>query len=525
MIHRRAWRFVALVVVLAVALAGCVPVQPAAMGDEMAPKEVTIAVGIEPVSLDAWRSFGETGAAGFRNALEQLVARDYVNGGFLPMLATSWERLDDTTIRFNLREGVSFHDGSPFNAEGAAISINHTFDPDNAFDLLDFLGPVSAAAVDEYTLDVSTPEPDPILLGKVEWVAISSARQLTEDPDSYHSQIIGTGPYQFVEWRKGESISYEANPDWWGLDNPDDAGGAQTYQKATYRFLQESQVRVAAVQAGEVDLAQFVTPEQCQALDAGDDTSCESAPSVETIFIRMDTNSPLLSDRRARLAFQMAIDKASIVDNILGGAATVAGQIVNSSATGHDPSLEPYPYDPDQARELLAAAAADGVPTDMEITLGARHAVFPRSDEVLQAVEAMLEEVGFSVTTTFYDPEGFGQVMLVNIKDVPEDRNFVAIHLHGNEIMDYASSFRFYYSCEGILSVYCNEEADAVWMEALPLSGDEREMKLQELNRIVHEDVAIGYIGHVDLSYGVGSSLSWAPKLDHRIIVKEMTAK
>ena len=526
MIRRTTWRWMALVLVLAMVLTGCQPVQQAGSGGDaadMAAEEVVIAVGIEPVSLDAWRSFAGTGGPGFRNAVEQLINRDFTTGEFVPILATSWERVNDTTIRFTLREGVTFHDGSPFNAEAAAVSINHTFDADNAFDLLDFLGTMSAAAVDEYTLDVSTPEPDPILLSKVEWVGISSAKQLADDPDSYHTDLIGTGPYKYVEWRKGESITYEANPDWWGLADPDDARGAQTFKKATYRFLQEDQVRVSAVQAGEVDLAQFVTPEQCQMLDEDADSSCLSAPSVETIFIRMDTNSPMLSDRRVRLAFQLAIDKEAIVESILGGAATVASQIVNSSATGHDPSLGPYPFDPDQARELLAAAAADGVPVDMEITLGARHAVFPRIDEVIQAVASMLTDVGFSVTTTFYDPEGFGQVMLINIKDVPVDRNFVAIHLHGNEIMDYAASYRFYYSCEGILSVYCNEEADAVWMKALPLTGDEREMTLQELSRIVHEDVAIGYIGHLDLAYGLGSRLEWAPQLDHRVLVKEMT--
>ncbi len=527
MVRRTNWNWMVLVLVSALVLAGCQPVQPAATGDDaaMAGEELVIAVGIEPVSLDAWRSFAGTGGPGFRNSIEQLINRDFTTGEFVPILATSWERLNDTTIRFQLREGVTFHDGSPFNAEAAAVSINHTFDEDNAFDLLDFLGTMSAQAVDEYTLDISTPEPDPILLGKVEWVGISSARQLAEDPDSYHTEIVGTGPYQFVEWRKGESITYEANPDWWGLSNPDHARGAQTFENVTVRFLQEDQVRVSAVQAGEVDLAQFITPEQCQLLDEDADASCLSAPSVETIFIRMDTNSPLLSDRRVRLAFQLAIDKEAIVETILGGAATVAGQIVNSSATGHDPSLAPYPYDPDQARELLAAAAADGVPVDMEITLGARHAVFPRIDEVIQAVASMLTDAGFSVTTTFYDPEGFGQVMLLNIKDVPEDRNFAAIHLHGNEIMDFASSYRFYYSCEGILSVYCNEEADAVWTKALPLTGEEREMTLQELNRILHEDVPIGYIGHLDLSYGISSRISWTPQLDHRILVKEITLK
>ncbi len=540
MFQRMTWRCVVFVMILAVALAGCQaqPIQQAAPADaaqsdadasaemgDMAGEEVIIAVGIEPVSLDAWRSFAGTGGPGFRNAIEQLVNRDFTTGAFVPLLATSWEWVNDTTMRFTLRQGVTFHDGSPFNAEAAAASINHTFDQENAFDLLDFLGSMTAEAVDEFTLDISTPEPDPILLGKVEFVGISSAQQLAEDPNSYHTNLVGTGPYKFVEWRQGESIHYEANPDWWGLDDPDAARGSQTFQKATYRFLQEDQVRVSAVQAGEIDLAQFVTPEQCQILEADADSICVSAPSVETIFIRMDTNSPLLSDRRARLAFQLAIDKEAIAESILGGAATVAGQIVNSSATGHNPSLEPYPYAPEQARALLSEAAADGVPVDMEITLGARHAVFPRVDEVMQAVASMLTDVGFNVTTTFYDPEGFGKVMLLNIKDVPVERNFVAIHLHGNEIMDYATSYRFYYSCEGILSVYCNEEADAVWEKALPLTGEEREKTLQELNQIVYDDVGVGYIGHLDLSYGLSDRLVWTPQLDHRILVKEMTLR
>ena len=134
----------------------------------------------------------------------------------VPLLATAWEWIDDRTIQFTLREGVSFHDGSYFNAAAAATSINHTFDPENAFDLLDFVGSMSAEAVGDYTLNVSTPEPDPILLNKMYFVPIGSAQQLMDDPDSYHTNLIGTGPYRFVEWSSGESITYEANPDWWG---------------------------------------------------------------------------------------------------------------------------------------------------------------------------------------------------------------------------------------------------------------------------------------------------------------------
>jgi peptide/nickel transport system substrate-binding protein len=485
--------------------------------------EVVIAVAIEPVSMDAWRAFGETGAPGFRSVVEQLVALDFGTGDIRPLLATSWERLDDKTIRFKLREGVTFHDGSPFNAEAAAASINWTFDEENAFDLLDFLGPMSAEAVDEYTLDVSTPEQDPLLLQKMEFVAISSGKQLAEDPDSYHTTLIGTGPYKFAEWNKGESLVYEANPEWWGIANPADARGAISFEKGTYRVLAEDQVRTASVLADEVDIAQFVTPEQCQTIEDNGGTHCISAPSVETIFIRMDTNSPMLRDVRVRKALQLAIDKELIIETLLGGAATPAGQIVNATAAGHNPDLAPYPYDPEYAKFLLSEAQADGIPVDMEITLGARTGVFAGIEEVMQAVANMLTEVGFSVTTQFYDPEAFGQVMLVNIKDVPEDRNFVGIHLHGNEILDFATSYNYYYSCDGILSVYCNEEAEQLWLDALPMSGDARDKQLQELNKVLYDDYPVGYIGHLDLAYGVSDELDWRVDLDHRLYLKEMS--
>ena len=485
---------------------------------------LVIAVGIEPVSMDSWRGFAETGGPGFLNAVEQLVTRDFASGDMVPLLATAWERIDDRTIQFTLREGVSFHDGSAFNAEAAAVSINHTFNPDNAFDLLDFVGSMSAEVVGDYTLNVSTPEPDPILLSKMYFVPISSAQQLMDDPDSYSTNLIGTGPYRFAGWSRGESITYEANPDWWGLGMMDEAGGEVSFDRAVYRFLAEDQVRTAAVQAGEVHIAQYITPDQCAEVAMSDNARCESAASVETIFIRLDTNSPMQSDVRVRRALQLAIDKDLIIETILGGTATATGQIINATALGHNPDIAPYPYDPEEASALLAAAAADGVPIDMPITLGARIAVMPGIDETLQAVASMWADVGLDVSIEFFDPESFGQVMLVNIKDVPPERNFIGIHLHGNEILDYHVSYNFYFSCDGILSVYCNEEAEALWNAAAPLSGAERDATLQQLNQVAHDDVAAGFIGHLDLSYAVSNDLDWELKLDHRLQAKEMSS-
>src|SRR5690606_22435785 len=107
-------------------------------------------------------------------------------------------------------ENGSFHDGSPFNAEAAAFGLNHVLDPDNAFPMRTFLGPeLTATAVDEYTLDVTTEAPDPILPTRLYFVTIPSMKALQENPDDWDSHPVGTGPYKFVAWNRGQSIELE----------------------------------------------------------------------------------------------------------------------------------------------------------------------------------------------------------------------------------------------------------------------------------------------------------------------------
>ena len=485
--------------------------------------EVVIAVGIEPISLGAWRGFSETGCPGCRSVTEQLVLRNYDNGSMMPSLATSWERIDDSRVRFYLREGVNFTDGSPFNAEMAAVSINHSMSAESGGTLADYLGgEMSAEAVDEYTLDIFTADPDPMILQKMDWVSIGSGQQLLERLDTYDTEIIGTGPYMLDEWKAGESISFVGNPDWWGNSSPEGLG-AVSFEKATYRFLAEDTVRAATVKAGEAHIAQYVTPDDCKDLESNSGTHCDLEASVETMFIRPDTHgASLFSDIRLRRALLHAIDRQLIVDTILGGAATVASQICNPSCAGHNPDLAPVVYDPDYAKFLIAEAQADGIDTSAEIRLVARIAVIPQIAEVMPAIQEMVNAVGFNAVVEFMDPDAFGKALVLNWKDTPEDRNLVGVHLHGNEILDWATSYRFYMSCDGILSVMCDEEAERLWEEALPLTGEARVKKMQASNLRVVDQALIGHVAHMDLAYGISDDLDWKVNLDHRILLRTM---
>jgi peptide/nickel transport system substrate-binding protein len=512
---------------MALLVAACVaPVETGAadmMDDEM--KVLTVAVAQEPTHLEATLAAAETNCNGCLNVVETLVTRNFSTGEIIPLLATEWERIDDNTIQFQLRQGVTFHDGSPLNGEAVATSINYMWEADLVNTLTGFVGGVlSAEAVDEYSVNVSAADPDPILLEKMYFVAITSAKQIQEEPDTYSTNLIGTGPYMLDEWNRGESITYVVNPDWWGHDNPDAAGGSVSFDRLTWRFLPEDTVRAAAAQAGEVHIAQFVTPDQCNAAMGDENLRCASVASVETMFARMG-NKGLFEDIRVRRALNLAIDKEQIVNTLLGGAATITGQIVNATATGHNPNLEPYPYDADAARALLEAAAADGVDVGEEFTLASRQGLHAGHVEVLQAVAAMLSDVGLNPTVAVMPPDTFNPAFSNNWADLVGQPHWVAIHLHGNEILDVWYSYANYFVCGGAVSLYCNDDMDALVGEGGALSGEARDMKLQEAGQFAYDDVAYGLIAHMDLAYLVSEDLNWSVKLDHRLQAKEMSPK
>ncbi len=278
---------------------------------------LTVAVASEMPSLAGYLASSEANCNGCINAVEPLVTRDFETGEMVPYLATAWEVIDDNTLEFTLREGVTYHDGTPFNAESVAAYVNYVYNPDNGFPASDSLtNVITAEVVDEFTVRILAENADPILLQKMYTVNLESGQLITETPDQYETMLVGTGPYIFEEWRRGEQISFVANPDWWGLDDPEAARGAVAFDRLVYRFIPDDTVRAAAAQAGEVDIAQFVTPDACESASDMDGFRCESLASVETMFMRSG-NQGFMGDIRIREAMILAVDKELIADAIM----------------------------------------------------------------------------------------------------------------------------------------------------------------------------------------------------------------
>lgn len=201
--------------------------------------------------------------AGLRDVIEQLVTVDLETGELAPMRATAWERVDDTTWRFDLREGVTFHEGSPFDAEVAALAVNWVRSPDNAFHARETMAPrITAEAVGPLPFHGVTESPDSLIPWRTYVAIISSMKQVREGPGEVDETPSGPAPSRFMEWACGQHREAKVDPDWGGV-TAGDAYGDGTFERRRFPFRSEPSARAAMVQTGDADLATPVTPEQC----------------------------------------------------------------------------------------------------------------------------------------------------------------------------------------------------------------------------------------------------------------------
>jgi peptide/nickel transport system substrate-binding protein len=479
---------------------------------------VILALNEEPPTLGANEASASYGYPVLRNVQEALVNRNQKNE-VVGELATKWEQTNPTTWQFTLRQGVKFHDGSPFNAEAAAHGINYVWSKENNFRIRQFVGPeMNAKPAGEYVLDVVTESPDPILPVRLYFSPIPSMKALKESPADYPLKPIGTGPYKFVEWVKGQHVKLTNNPDWWGHAAAD-ANGVASIKDATFLFRGEREVRTAMVKRDEAHLARWITPEQCK-----ESPVCERAESVETIFMRFDTMNPLLKDQRAREAIALSIDKNAVINDIMGGG-TVARQLVSSAVLGFNPELQPYAYDPAKAKQLVEQAKAAGVPIETPLTNYARRAYMVRIEEAAEAVSEMIKLVGIpNVSTRILETAAHTELWSAP-KPIAPERGMIAVHAHGNELMDYSATLSSYYRCDGRLSTVCDPQLDEMITRASGLAGREREAAFHEIAKYTYDQVLTMPIGHPDYFYGVSSKLDWKPRLDAFILLKEMKLK
>jgi peptide/nickel transport system substrate-binding protein len=502
------------------ALCALLPLALPAAADWGLGGELVIVSHQDNQSMQAQTAFKEINSVGIRNVLEQLTTLNIDTGELEPMLATSWEWVDDHTWRFQLREGVTFHDGSPFDAEAAAISIEWVWSPENNYVIRSMAGPdFEAKAIDTYTLEVVTAEPDPLFAHRMYLTGISSARQILENPAEHDVKAIGTGPYVFEAWEPGQYFLMSANPDWWGHE-AEDAYGEVFFESVRVVPRSEASVRTAMVESREAHIAMFLTAEDCERFRADPALDCLTKESDTYFIAYLDYTDahPSLADPRLREAFHLAVDAEAIREHIIVLAQGTEGQLLGDTAVGFHEGLSDYGYDPDRAEALLEEARAGGVeiPT---LHIATRIGSHPRNGEVIEVMAGMLAEIGWPAEVAIEDPSVFN--VWANTRP-DESRANVMVHPMSNPLNDYAISFRSLYHCGRGVSKYCDEAFDAALAEAETLGGEARHEALRELVEHVHDDHVLMSFGLLEQAYGVPAGFEWEFGIDHRMYAVHM---
>jgi peptide/nickel transport system substrate-binding protein len=309
-----------------------------------------------------------------------------------PGLAESWEISEDgTEYTFYLREGVTFHNGEPFNADAVVFSWERAKDAD--FEYSDqWREADSVEKIDDYTVKITTPEPNALFMSIVfdAWAMIPPGYFEEVGQAGFDEHPIGTGPFKFVEWVKGDQITFEANEDYWR--------GAPKIKTLIFRPIPESATRVAAIQTGEVDIVTRLTSEEAQDLMGVENVKIISYPQTRVWYVAFNNLTTGVGlpteDARVRQAMNYAVDVDAIIDALFSGFAKPATGYITTGELGYG-AVEPFGYDPDMARELLADAGyPDGFSMDMACPAGA----YTHFEEVCEAIAAYLGDVGIDVT-------------------------------------------------------------------------------------------------------------------------------
>jgi peptide/nickel transport system substrate-binding protein len=318
-----------------------------------------------------------------------------------PGLATAWRLVDANTWEFDLRQGVRFHDGTPFTARDITATFARVPAVPNSPALFtSFIRPVrEVQVIDGRTIRIITSTPTATLPGDLARVLLVAERDAGQTTSEFNAgRVNGTGPYRFAGYVNSESLSITRNDSYWGPRAP--------WQAVTLRTIARDPSRVAALLAGDVDAIDQVPTGDKARIAADPRFRLFSGPAAVVHYIALDSaraespfvagrdGAPLrnpLMDVRVRRALSMAIDRNAITQRLMEGSATPASQFLPASIDGTSPNLRPTAHDPAGARSLLAEA---GFPQGFRLTLHATTDRYPKDDQIAQAVAQMWTRAG-----------------------------------------------------------------------------------------------------------------------------------
>lgn len=478
------------------------------MSGAAAAQTLRIGLSAEPGDIDPHFASHPSAYAVLEAMFDSLVIADY-DGAIVPHLAESWTVLDETTIEFALRPGVVFHNGEPFDARSVKFSLERVKEPAlqtvlrAAFDTV-----AEVEIIDALTVRVHLSEPDSSLLWNLTRLAMIPAEYTQRVGDvEFGRRPVGTGPFQFVEWVRDSHVLVEANPDYFsgGLK------GTPQVDRVLFRVIPERATRMAELRTGGLHLIERISADAVSLAQAADlHVVPADTGRFYVAWFHMKDDSPL-ADKRVRQALNYAVNTDAIVQVLFGGYATALATPFTSSTFGYRADLAPYPYDPAEARRLLAEAGyPDGLALTMDVTTG--------SAQIGEIVAGQLADIGVRVTLRPLE------VSLFNAQWT-SGRTGDLVGASWGAAGDPQAYLEMLVHSDGFLSGYGNPRADElIEASARTLDAGERLALLHELQQVLFDDPAALYLWSTADIYAHSSALvGWRPHPTERLIIGEAT--
>lgn len=360
--------------------------------------------GGDSTSLDPSRTTeGETFKV-TKNVFETLLEFEDEGTAVEPGLAKEWDVSDDgLEYTFELEEGITFHDGTDFDADAVVTNFERWAGGDEEqfpyYSTMfggfgDDEGHVieSVEAADDYTVEITLKRPQAPFLKNIamDMFAISSPQAIEEHgDDDYESNPVGTGPFKFVEWKRNDSITIEKNEDYW-------KEGLPKLDKVVFESIPDNAARLNALTAGEIDLADGINPSDGEQIEGDADLQLFERPSMNVGYLGLTVTREPFDKKEVRQAMNHAINKEEIIDAFFEGRADEAINPIPESIEGFNEDIEGYDYDPEKAKELLKEAdLEDGF--DMELwAMPVPRPYMPDGEKVAEVIQKNLADVGIT---------------------------------------------------------------------------------------------------------------------------------
>ncbi|MGE3269378.1 MAG: ABC transporter substrate-binding protein [Chloroflexota bacterium] len=464
---------------------------------------ITAAMSERMLTLDPGNHYSISSTTVHRHIYDPLVD---VTGDsqFVPALAESWEVVDDLTWRFTLRQGVTFHDGTPFDADSVVYSISRVATNSKLIKNSVFSDIASVEPEGPYSVIVRSHNPFGALLGHLTMLGMLPASAAANE-DAFFESPVGTGPFSFAGWTRGESIDLTANPNYWN-------SGIPKVQSARFRFIPEVSTRAAGLRAGEIDVIDRIPADMVSTLQGDTGVQVLSRPAIETQQWVFQLANPPVDNLMVRKAISLGIDRETIINEFQLGYAQTATCPTPPGLIGFT-DLGAKPYDVDAAKAMLAQSGVSNPTIDFVLMKG----IYPKQLEIAEAVQAMLGEIGITVN-----------VRELEVAAAREVRTAGNYHLFYSGWAHMPHDPDWYYgqwfTAKGAagLSRFNNPAVEQLVIEARSTDNAVRQAKYEELQRIIWDDESTIWPYYSTAVYGTTTRVTgFEARPDYYVLLNE----